>query len=147
MDLSSHLESQSFDKIEEDSRINEESHDLPALPKAKKKVNRCGVGVSVCNGCSFFFCLCSTIITVSIMVVENNNVVNLLHNHSPNITGGCILSGKYDGDNPDSLFVFEDSLECPFTMFGTAALAGLSMLYMYGSCCRFVFSCMCGTNA
>ena len=145
MDLSSHLESQSFDKIEEDSRLNEESHDLPALPKAKKKVNRCGVGVSLCNGFAFFFSLCSTIVTISIMVVENSKVVNFLHNHSPNVTGGCILSGKFDTDN--LVFVFEDSLECPFTIFGTAALAVLSMLYMYGSCCRTVFSCMCGTNA
>ena len=150
MDLSSHLESQSFDKIEEDSRLNDEAHDLPALPKAKKKVNGCGVGVSICNGCTFAISFCTAIITTVIVSVENTKVIGYLSDHSTeyNISSGCILSGKFDRDaSPNSALVFSDTATCHFVMFGTAALSGMSLLYMYGSCCRVVFSCVCGFTA
>ena len=145
MDLSSRLEERSsFDQLEEDSRLNEESHDLPVLPKAKKKTNNCGVGVNFCTGCIFVISLCSTIISLTIVVIENANVLDKIN--ASNVTSGCILSGKFKDDHDPPLH-FDNSINCNFVVFGTAALGGLSLLYICGSCCRTLYSILCGFSA
>ena len=145
MDLSSHLENQpSFDKLEEDYGLNEESHDLPTLPEARKKSNISGVGINTCMGCVFFLSFCSAIISMATLLAVNINVQNIME-HLYN-TSGCILSGTYKADVYPPLH-FKDSPICNFAVFGMTGLAGLSMLYMCGHCCRCVLSGLCGTSA
>ncbi len=146
MDLSSRLEERpSFDQLEEDSKLNEEAHDLPTLPKAKKKSNNCGVGVNFCTGCVFLITLCSTIISLTIVVIINSEVLHKF-NDTSNTTTGCVLSGGFSDDYNPPLH-FGTTINCNFVIFGTAALGGLSLLYLSGSCCRAVYSIVCGLSA
>lgn len=136
MDLSSRLQNQSFDKLEEDSRLGDEQHELPDLPKAKKKANNCAAGMNCCSGCAFFVSMCSAIISVVTFVSENSKTIDYQNGTA------CIMYASYDNHELE----FDSIQTCNFIVFGTAGLGGLSMLYMFGSCCRIIFNRVLGLS-
>lgn len=136
MDLNSRLQNQSFDKLEEDSKLSDEQHELPDLPKAKKKGNNCAAGMNGCSGFLFLISMCSSIISVSIFVSENTKTIDYQN------TTSCIMYASSDG----GVLSFNSINWCNLIVFGTSGLGGLSMLYMYGACCRIVFNCVMGLS-